>query len=136
MCILITIIFFALPAFSYKILPEEIPTHYSITGDPDSFAGKANIWFLAFLNLIMLLGFNRANALIKKEVQNKLNKRLLIKSLTLLKLSVLLLFLSLNTYTILIGLGVFNQLGVWFYLPMGSLFIFPLLPVIKNKLKS
>lgn len=134
-CIFIIILSFALPAFTYSFLPEKIPTHYGADGHADSFAGKANIWFLAIISLITLLGFNKFVKLIQKEVKHKISKMLLIKSLTLLKLAILLLFLFLNTYTVLVSFGVCDKLGFWFYISMGLVFVFPLLPIIKNKLK-
>ena len=135
-CLFIVVISFVIPGIVYSSLPDEIPTHYGITGYPDAYSDKASIWLLAILSLIALIGMSKAIKLIKKEVKNPVQKDLLVKSLTLLNLGVLFVFFILNIYTILISFDVTNRLGFWFYLAMASLFILPFIPVIENKLKK
>jgi uncharacterized membrane protein len=127
---------FVIPGIVYSSLPDEIPTHYGITGYPDAYSDKANIWLLTVLNLITIIGMSRVIKLIKKEVKNGLQKSLLVKSLTLLNLGVLIVFFIINIYAILISFDITNRLGSWFYISMGSLFILPFIPVIENKLKK
>jgi len=135
-CIFIVVISFVIPGIVYSSLPDEIPTHYGITGYPDAYSDKANIWLSAILSLIALFGMSSAIKLIKKEVKHPVQKDLLVKSLTLLNLGVLIVFFISNIYTILISFDVTNRLGFWFYLAMASLFILPFIPVIESKLKK
>jgi len=135
-CLFVVIISFVIPGIVHSSLPDEIPTHYGISGYPDAYSDKANIWLLAILSVITLIGMSRAIKLIKKEVKHPVQKDLLVRSLTLLNLGVLIVFFILNIYTILISFDFTNRLGFWFYLAMASLLILPLIPGIKNKMKK
>jgi len=133
---LIVVIAFVMPGIVYSSLPDEIPTHYGISGYPDAYSGKDNIWLLTIFSLITLIGMSRAVKLIMKEVKYPVQKDLLVKSLILLNLGILIVFFILNLYTILISFNLTNRLGFWFYISMASLFILPFIPVIENKLKK
>jgi uncharacterized membrane protein len=135
-CLFVVVISFVIPGIVYSSLPDEIPTHYGITGYPDTYSDKTNIWLSAVLSLISFIGISRAIKLIKKEVKHPVQKELLVRSLTLLNLGVLIVFFISNIYTIIISFDVTNRLGFWSYISMACLFILPLIPVIENKLKN
>jgi uncharacterized membrane protein len=42
----------ALPVFAWSGLPDEVPIHFGISGDPTSWADRWMIWFLPALGLI------------------------------------------------------------------------------------
>jgi len=47
-----------LPAYYYAQLPEIIPRHYDATGKPDGFSGKAIIWTLPLIGVVMYMGMH------------------------------------------------------------------------------
>lgn len=59
-CILISLITFAYVVFNYNSLPETIPTHWGIEGNPDKFAPKTfkNVFMLNILDIAMVLMFS------------------------------------------------------------------------------
>ena len=46
----------ALPIYYYGQLPEQIPTHFSVNGEPDDYNRKATIWMLPILGTAMYIG--------------------------------------------------------------------------------
>lgn len=45
-----------LPVFAWSGLPDEIPIHFGVSGDPDNWGGRGMIWFLPVLGLAMWAG--------------------------------------------------------------------------------
>lgn len=54
-------VLFIYPAMHYGSLPEEIPSHYNFKGQPDSFGGKASIWMLPVIGIIVYFGLGYLN---------------------------------------------------------------------------
>ncbi len=50
------IILIALPIFYYNSLPETVPQHYGVSGEPDGFGGKENIWILPIIGIFIYAG--------------------------------------------------------------------------------
>ena len=48
-----TVLLVALPVFAWSGLPDEVPIHFGISGDPTSWADRRMIWFLPALGLIL-----------------------------------------------------------------------------------
>lgn len=115
-------------------MPEKIPTHFGFDGKPDDYSVKNNVWLLAVLNLMLWFGFLKIKSVVKNEI--KCRQRLIIKSLTLLNLAVMLVFLSLNLYSIMISLDVNEGLGFGFYVSLCAVFVLPFFPVMENLLKT
>ena len=46
----------ALPLFYFDQLPDEIPSHYGASGQPDGYSGKATIWIMPILGVILYVG--------------------------------------------------------------------------------
>jgi len=46
------ILLIALPAFYYNKLPETIPIHFGLDGQPDSYGQKATIWVLTIIGVM------------------------------------------------------------------------------------
>jgi uncharacterized membrane protein len=55
-CLLFMIVFLA---GNFPILPEQIPTHFNGSGEPDGFGGKYTLWFIVTLavGLYAFVGF-------------------------------------------------------------------------------
>ena len=51
--VLLLIAIFAIPAFYFGQLPEEIPSHYNASGEVDDYSGKSMIWFLPVIGLVL-----------------------------------------------------------------------------------
>ena len=50
------ILLIGLPIIHYSGLPDIIPRHYGLSGEPDGFSGKGIIWTLPAIGLIMYVG--------------------------------------------------------------------------------
>ncbi len=46
------ILLIGLPVFYYSSLPDIIPKHYGLSGEPDGFSGKGIIWTLPAIGLV------------------------------------------------------------------------------------
>ena len=44
---------FIYTAFRYPMLPDEVPTHYGVTGEADAWGGKGHLWFVPFVAAIV-----------------------------------------------------------------------------------
>lgn len=53
--LLIVVTGFVIPAVLYSGLPNEIPVHFDLNGDPDSYRPKALIWILPAASLLLYL---------------------------------------------------------------------------------
>ena len=56
LCITITALLFLILAASYGFLPEQIPTHWGVTGEPD-FGPKSTIWAFAAMAVVFNIMF-------------------------------------------------------------------------------
>ncbi len=122
---------FILPAWYYPLLPERIPRHYGIDGQPDAYSGKWIIWTLPLLGLIIYAGLTILNRFphifnypqtITNENAGKQYK-IATQLLRLLKAILLAIFVYLIISTIQSALGNRDGLGFWF-LPLFLVLIF------------
>ncbi len=44
-----------LPIYYYDVLPDKIPRHYNLQGQPDAYGGKSNLWVLALVGALLYL---------------------------------------------------------------------------------
>jgi len=52
------IVLLALPVLNYGNLPDVIPGHFGINGEPDAYYGKGIIWILPLAGLVMFIGMS------------------------------------------------------------------------------
>jgi uncharacterized membrane protein len=107
---------------NYHNLPDTLPRHYNLAGQPDGFGGKSILFALPSIAivtyLIMTIGLRFPNMLNypfeitgeKAEIQYK-NITMMIR---ILKTLFVVIFLYLTFATIQNGLGKMNGLGTWF----------------------
>lgn len=116
------IVLIALPATFYNSLPDEIPTHFGFTGKPDDFGGKAAIWMLPTIGVVMYAGLAFLNYfLVRKNIALKINpgagekqKQSAFRLLQFLKAILAISFAYIEFGTIQTALGRADGLGVWF----------------------
>lgn len=116
------IVLIVLPASFYHSLPDEIPTHFGFTGKPDDFGGKAAIWILPTIGLVMYAGLAFLNYfIVRKEIASKFNpgveakqKQSVFRLLQYVKAVLALSFAYIAFATIQNALGLWEGLGKWF----------------------
>lgn len=116
---------FALTAYFYPDLPEEIPRHFNVYGQPDAFGKKEFIWVLPAVGLILYTGLTLLTRIpfafnYPVSVTEENAKRLYaigIQTIRILKAIVMLLFAFLNFKTIEIALSREADIGI-FSLPV------------------
>jgi uncharacterized membrane protein len=125
------IILIALPLVYSKQLPDKIPTHFNISGVPDSFGSKFSLWFLPVMGFVMYIGItiiesfpNIYNYPVKITPENMMQQYKLATRLMRTLKTVLLMTFSFITYkTINTGLGKTIGLGKAF-LPVSLILTF------------
>lgn len=112
--VLLFVSMFAIPAFYYGTLPEEIPSHYNALGEVDDYSGKSMIWFLPIIGLVLGAFIWFVFWKLSKNNPERVTKQLpeLFKELFLL--FILLLFNYISFTTIQVALGYQESLGRWF----------------------
>lgn len=129
----------ALVIYGFSILPETIPVHFDLKGQPDSYGSNASILFLPILSTLLYVGLTIINRYphifnypVKITPENALRQYTnATKMIRVLKLIVLGVFFLIEFFTIRSALGASAGLGIWFlpfflivvYVPMGY-FIF------------
>jgi uncharacterized membrane protein len=107
---------------NYSNLPDTLPSHYNLAGQPDGFGGKAILFGLLSIAiatyLIMTIGvrfphmFNYPFKITDENAERQYkNMSMMIR---ILKTLVVVIFLYLTFVTIQNGLGKMNGLGTWF----------------------
>jgi len=123
---LIFVITFILFFAYYDTLPEIIPKHFNIFGEPDSFGSKSFLWLLPILSFIFYAGFtllarypHKMNYPVAITEENAYEKyKLTIKFLGVIKVLFLTLFLNLLYETIVIGLNEKTRLNIPVFLAL------------------
>jgi len=116
------IVLIVLPATFYNSLPDEIPTHFGIRGNPDDFGRKGAIWMLPVIGLVLYAGLVFVNYFL---VRNKMTgkddpatearqKQAAFRLLQYLKVILVFSFAYIVFATIQTALGKADGLGVWF----------------------
>lgn len=111
-----------LPAAFYNSLPDEIPTHFGFTGKPDDFSGKAAIWMLPTIGVVLYAGLSFLNYfLVRKEIASKISpgagakqKQSAFRLLQFVKAMLAISFAYIEFATIQTALNRAEGLGVWF----------------------
>ena len=110
------------PIYFYNSLPDNIPIHYNIHGQPDAYESKQTIWILPLIGLFLYIGMTLLNKIphlfnyptkVTSENAEKLY-RTGTRTVILLKVISTLIFAYLNFKTISIGLSKSTELGVLF----------------------
>jgi len=122
--LILTISMFAIPAFYYTSLPEEIPIHFNFKGEADSFGAKSTIWAICGIGLILLLLVRFALKNIPKNNATNTSKFLP----QIIYIFLLVIFNYLTFATILVSLSHWDDLGTWFLFSI--IIIFNLLGII------
>ncbi len=111
-----------IPFIFYDRLPETMPKHFDLHGNPDAYGSKGMVWFLPTLGIILYAGlsllckyphtFNYPTKVTNENAGNIYKKGIII--IRLVKLTVISLFIFLNFKLIEIGLGQLDKLSVIF----------------------
>lgn len=110
------------PIYFYNSLPDNIPIHYNIHGQPDAYESKQTIWILPLIGLFLYIGMTLLNKIphlfnyptkVTSENAERLY-RIGTRTVILLKVISTLIFAYLNFKTISIGLSHSTDLGFLF----------------------
>jgi signal transduction histidine kinase len=55
------IILIVITLIHYSELPDKVPVHFNISGEPDSYAGKMGIWILSIVGTVLYIGLTILN---------------------------------------------------------------------------
>ncbi len=116
------LILIGLPTFYYTDLPDLVPKHYNLNGEPDDYSGKGIIWAMPIIGLIIYAGmlllnkhpniFNYPKEVTEENAEQLY--RIATKMIRLLS-TIITWFLAYITYaTIQTALGKQNGLGKYF----------------------
>jgi uncharacterized membrane protein len=107
---------------NYNNLPDTLPRHYNLAGQPDGFGEKSILFALPSIAivtyLIMTIGlkfpqmFNYPFKITDENAERQYKN--MVMMIRILKTFVVVIFLYLTSATILNGLGKMNGLGTWF----------------------
>ena len=122
------------PIYFYNILPDNIPIHYNIHGQPDAYESKQMIWLLPVIGLLLYIGMTLLNKIphlfnyptkVTSENAERLY-RIGTRTVVVFKVISTLIFAYLNFKTINIGLSQSTRLGVLFTPTVVLIIIIPL----------
>lgn len=134
-----------LTLWHYPSLPEEIPIHFGLSGQPDRWGDKGMIFFLPFLGsfLTFIILFisqhpNSFNYPVKITAENKARQGALAQRMIHYVLLVInLLFLGLVSDSIHVAMGQQNGLKTfWLYVAIGLLLLIPILYMVVARRKK
>jgi hypothetical protein len=129
------LILIIVPFYYYKILPDFIPIHFSEIGIPDSNTEKYGIFAFPIIGFVLFIGLSIINKYpylfnypveITEDNAEKIYTHT-VRTLRLLKVVIVLLFLKLVLSIVNISFGESDGLGSWF-LPIFLISIF--LPIL------
>lgn len=119
--ILLVASLFVLPFGFYADLPDEIPSHFGIRGNPDAWSGKASIWTLPVVGLVLYAGLSVLNFLVlikgygsKSQKSQPISREKILRLMQWLKVLLVLSFTYITCMTIRVSIGKAEGLGVWF----------------------
>lgn len=113
-----------LTAFYYEQLPDQIPTHFNATGQPDSYGEKSTLWFLVIAGIViyaLILLVNRAPHIVNYSVpitpENAPRQYQNLQRMNRSMAAIISLCLAYILYAIIeMSLGDRESLGPWFVL--------------------
>lgn len=127
---------FAIPAFYYTSLPEEIPIHFNLKGEADNFADRSTIWFLPIFGLLLILVLRFILKLGPKRNKYKIPKELPPYFGEFMCLFILTLFIYIDFATIQVALDNWKDLGSWFIYSVILIFTFGALFMAYRQISS
>lgn len=111
-----------LPVIFYGKLPDTIPKHFDLYGNPDAYGNKGIVWFLPIVGIILYVAlsilckfphtFSYPTKVTKENAEKIYKKGIIV--IRLIKLTVILLLIFLNLKMIEIGLGQLDKLSTLF----------------------
>jgi len=107
------------PTIHFGSLPEEIPTHFDLNGQPDDYDKKSSIWILPVIGLLIFIMFyfiqkipHTFNYGVKITAENaETQYKIALRIMYALNAIVMISFAYLNYSTIQIALGKATELG-------------------------
>ena len=107
---------------NYNVLPDILPRHFNLRGEPDGFWSKQNIWFLLATTLVGYIGltilgrypksFNYPYEITADNTERQYKNSVLM--IRIVKTLIVLMFSYLTCATVNIGLGGQKELGLFF----------------------
>jgi uncharacterized membrane protein len=121
---------------SWHELPEQVPSHFGISGQPDAWSGRSTLLILPAVAIVLWIGLtllaripHRFNYIVTISRENAAHRYLLARTLlSTLNAEIIVLFAYLTWQTIATARGSSEGLGTWF-LPVLLLMIFSSLGV-------
>ena len=116
------VVMIVITAINYKGLPDQVPTHFNASGIPNDFSGKAMIWLLPGIATILYAGLLQLNRFpfifnfpvnITEENAERLYRHAC-RSMRVLNLLLVIMFLYLTWQSIAVAKGQSPGLGIWF----------------------
>ena len=142
----IAVLFFTIvfPVISYNQLPDSIPRHFDINGQPDAYGSKWLIFILPLIGIVLYTGLTILNRYphifnyptkVTEENAERLYKNAtkLVRILNTLTISI---FAYITYVTIQTGLGKQSGLGNYFFIAFLILFSVPIGFFIIKSMKS
>ncbi len=134
LCAMMLAVTWFLAIYALTFLPETIPVHFDLKGNPDRYGSKANLVILPIISTILYVGMTIINRYphifnypVKITEENALRQYAnATKMIRVLKLVVLVVFFTIVFFTVRSASGATFQ-GVWFlpfflavvYIPLG-----------------
>lgn len=114
------LISFVMPLVFWSDLPDRIPSHFDLAGQPDAWSGKNSIWFLPGVSLFIFI-LIRLSRWLTGKYPHKTNikdynpqQQAVVKiMLTWVNLEMVWMFTVLTYLTIRVARGIQEGLGVW-----------------------
>ena len=131
-------------ALAYRQLPEAIPIHFGLTGEPDAFGAKRALLVLPGVATLLFVGLKIAggfphffNYPVKIDAGNALKHyTIATRLLRFMRLAVALIFFGIVILTTLTALHRLSGLGLWFMpAAFGAIFVPMLIYLLKAKAK-
>jgi len=112
----------ALVAWYYRLLPDSIPTHFNVKGEPDGHGGKFMVFVLPAIAAVLFFSMSKLlrspsslNFPVSITEENAARQyRNAALMLRLLRVVVVMVFAYLTWATIQVSLGTLQGLSVWF----------------------
>ncbi|MCX6284264.1 MAG: DUF1648 domain-containing protein [Bacteroidetes bacterium] len=127
-------------AVKYAGLPQQIPTHFNASGQPDDYSHKSMIWFLTGIAFVIFTGLSVLNRFpyifnfpvnITTENAERLYRHAT-RSLRLINLLTTIMFFYLTWQSIAVATGKAAGLGIWFLpVTVGAIFLVTIYMVIR-----
>ncbi len=108
--------------YNFSTLPDQIPTHFGASGQPDEFGSKFTFFLLPVIGTVLFLGFGFLNnrpwlfnfPVTITEKNRKLQYSNALRMMRFLKVALLVVFSVITYKTHLTATGATDGLGVWF----------------------